>query len=221
MVWSAPASRAILAFSGEEMVVRTVAPRHFGELDDVLAHRAGAASNQQGGALGGMAERDGMMGSHGWDAETGAGLEAHLIGQFDGLRGRQRDVFGGGAEGAPPLPIPHPDPLADARFRHAIARLVDDTGAVAVRDEARPGDLAGRALARFDVGGIDAGGGELHPHFAGSGLWRLHITDAQHLARRPVTFVISRPHEASRQRTISRRPRREIVLKPKAAPDHC
>ena len=75
------------------------------------------------------------------------------------------------------------------------------------RDDARPGDLAGRALARFDVGRIDAGGRELHPHFAGPGLRRIDLLDAQHLARRPVAFVISRPHvKPSRRPTISPRP---------------
>src|SRR6185503_12275565 len=131
---------------------------------------------------------------HGRDAEAGAGFEAHIVRQLDRLRGRQRDKFGGGAERALPLPVPQPDPFADARLRHAVADRVDDAGAVTVRDDARPGDLAGRALARFDVGGVDAGGGELDPHFARAGLRRCDVADLQHLARGPVLLVPTRLH---------------------------
>src|SRR5450631_1392778 len=83
-----------------------------------------------------------MNGGHGRNAEAGAGLEAHFVGQLDRLRRRQRDGFGGRAEGAFPLAVPHPHPFADARLRDAFAYLVDHAGAVAVRDHARPGDLA-------------------------------------------------------------------------------
>jgi hypothetical protein len=92
-----------------------------------------------------------------------AGMPKHapadFVRQLDSLRGGQGDEFGGGAEGALPLTVPDPDPLANARFGDAVADLVDHAGAVAVRDQARPGDLAGRALARLHVGGIDAGSG--------------------------------------------------------------
>ena len=69
--------------------------------------------------------------------------------------------------GALPLPVPDPDPLAYARLGHAVAHLVDDARAVALRHHARKGDLAHRALARFDVGGVDAGGRELDANLAG------------------------------------------------------
>ena len=121
-----------------------------------------------------------------------------LSGSLTACARRQRDVFGGGAEGALPLPIPNPDPLAEARFGDAVADLVDDAGAVAVRDEARPGDLAGGALARFDVGRVDAGSRELDADLAGAGLRRLDLADAQHLACRTVLLVIGGAHARCR-----------------------
>jgi hypothetical protein len=50
----------------------------------------------------------------------------------------QRDIFGRGAEGAAvALAVEQPDALTDLQPRHAVADLVDDPGAVAVRDHAR------------------------------------------------------------------------------------
>jgi hypothetical protein len=88
-----------------------------------------------------------MNGGHGRNAETGAGLEADLVRQLDGLRSRQGDKFSGGAEGALPLPVPDPDPLAQARLGDAVTDLVDDASAVALRGQTRPGDLSGGTLA--------------------------------------------------------------------------
>src|SRR5665811_1494792 len=138
-----------------------------------------------------------MNGGHGRNAEAGAGLQAHFIRQLDRLRGGQCYKFGSGAEGALPLPIPDPDPLAQARFGDAVADLVDLACAVAVRDQARPGDLAGRTLARFDIGRVDAGVAEFDPHLAGAGLRRLFLSHAQYLARGTVLLVIGGSHALS------------------------
>ena len=73
-------------------------------------------------------------------------------------------------------------PMRDAA--HAVADPVDLAGAVAVRDDARERDLAVDAGAALDVGRIDAGGREPHPHLAASGFAGLDIADAQHLAGR-------------------------------------
>src|ERR1039457_6733959 len=75
--------------------------------------------------------------------------------------------------------------------------LVDLACAVAVRDQARPGDLAGRTLARFDIGRVDAGVAEFDPHLAGAGLRRLDLSHAQYLARGTVLFVIGGSHALS------------------------
>src|SRR5262245_66235675 len=66
--------------------------------------------------------------------------------------------------------------------------------AVAVRNDARKGDLARKAGAALDVGRVDAGDGEAHAHLAASGPRRLHFVDAQHVAGRSVGLVISSAH---------------------------
>src|SRR6185437_8151690 len=98
------------------------------------------------------------------------------------------------AEGAFPLPVPHPHAFADARGRNAVAHGIDDAGAVALRDDAREGDLARQSLARFDVGRIDARGRELDAHLAAAGLRCVDVLDAHHIARRTVRFVKGRLH---------------------------
>src|SRR5262245_15568110 len=65
-------------------------------------------------------------------------------------------------------PFQTPDPLAHARGRNAFAHLVDLARAVAVRNNAREGDLARQAGAALDVGRVDAGDGEAHAHLAAS-----------------------------------------------------
>src|SRR5262249_33266402 len=90
--------------------------------------------------------------------------------------------------------VPNPDALAHARGRNAFAHLVDLARAVAVRNDARKGDLARQAGAALDVGRIDAGDGEAHAHLAASGPRRLHFVDAQHVAGRSVGLVIGSAH---------------------------
>jgi hypothetical protein len=46
-----------------------------------------------------------------------------------------------------PLPIPDPDPFADAHGGHAITHGIDDAGAIAVRHDA----LAARRAALLDL----------------------------------------------------------------------
>ena len=117
-----------------------------------------------------------------------------LAGQPHRLLGRQHDRLGGGAERAPPLPVPDPHPLAHARGRHAFADAIDLAGAVAVRDHAREGDLAGGAGAALDVGRIDPGGAQPNAHFARARLRRIDLGDAQHLAGGAVLLVIGSAH---------------------------
>ena len=61
----------------------------------------------------------------------------------------------------------------------------------------RIGDLAGRAGARFDVGGIDAGGRELDADLAGSGTRRIDFAELEHLAGGAVTLIERGAHFAS------------------------
>ena len=81
--------------------------------------------------------------------------------------------------------------------RHAFADALDLAGAVAVRNDAREGDLAGGPGAPFDVGWVDPGGDELDAHLAAARLRRLHVGDAQHLAGGTVLLVIGGAHGAS------------------------
>ena len=79
-------------------------------------------------------------------------------------------------------------------FCNAGADLIDDAGAVAVRDHPRVSNFSGRSQARFDIGRVDAGGREFDAHFAGAGMRRFDFADAQDVARGSVTFVIDGLH---------------------------
>ncbi len=109
----------------------------------------------------------------------------------------QHDPFGGGTEGAPPLAVPDPDSLAHTRWRNAFAHAVNLAGAVAVRNDAGESDLAGQPGAAFDIGRVDAGGGEAHPDLTPSRLWRLQFRDPQHVAGRSVRLVVGSAHGCS------------------------
>ena len=135
MVWSAPASRAAAAFSGEETVVSTVAPA---ALANWMAYWPTAPAPP---ATSTVVPLPAPASATAWTAVI-AGMPRQapaskliVVRQLDRLRGRQRDVFGGGAEGALPLPVPDPHPLAERDLGDAVADLVDDAGAVALRDQ--------------------------------------------------------------------------------------
>src|SRR5262249_31563195 len=78
------------------------------------------------------------------------------------------------------------------------ADLVDHARTVAVRDNARERDLARAALARLDVGGIDARGREPHAHLAGPGLRRRDLADAQYLRDGTIGVVVGGAHATRR-----------------------
>src|SRR3978361_228251 len=66
----------------------------------------------------------------------------------------ERDVFGRGAEGAAiALAVEQPDPLADLQPCNTVADLIDNPGAVAVRNHARIFYSAIAAAAAADIGG--------------------------------------------------------------------
>ena len=161
MAWSAPA-----CYGERGLGFRADGGEHgraacLGELDGVVADAAGAAGDQHGLAFGRARDLDRVPGGHRRNAEAGAGLVADVAEAAARPVRRQHHIFGAGAEGALPLRVPDPDPLAHARGRHAFADRLDLARAVTVRDHARQGDLAGAAFARLHVGRIDAGGLEL------------------------------------------------------------
>ena len=121
-----------------------------------MAYRARAGGHQDGGPFVGARAQNGLIAGIGRNAETGACFHRDIGGQAHRLFRRQHDPVGGGAERTPPLTVPDPDALADARGGNAVADGVDLAGAIAVRDDAREGDLARQAGTALDVGGIDA-----------------------------------------------------------------
>src|SRR5690349_6619091 len=137
-----------------------------------------------------------MRGSHCWNAEACARVEADLVGQNDGLGGWEHNKFGGGAKRAFPLPVPHPDSFANPRFRNAITDLIDHPCAVAVRDDSWIGDFSGGALPRLDVRRIDPRHGEPDANLAGAWMRGVDVADLKDVASRAVAFVVSRFHEA-------------------------
>src|SRR3546814_10974087 len=69
-------------------------------------------------------------------AEAGALVVGNPVRQGNRLPCRQNDEIGRGPERAPRLGAEDPDALTDPRLWHAFADLVDDAGAVIVRDDA-------------------------------------------------------------------------------------
>ena len=165
-----------------------------------MADGARAGGHQHGGAFLGAREQNPLIAGIGRDAETGAGFHGDIGRQAHRLFRRQHDPFRGGAEGAPPLAVPNPNPLADTRRGNAFAHGVDLARAVAVWNDAREGDLARQAGPALDVGRIDAGGAQAHAHLTRPRLRRLHVGDAQHLACGSVRFVIGSAHQEPRVR---------------------
>src|SRR5262245_63185086 len=64
-----------------------------------------------------------------------------------------------------------------------------------MRNHARECNFARGALARFDIRGIDARGGQSDAHFTGTGMRRLNFADPQYLARGAIAFIESGLHE--------------------------
>src|SRR4051794_31900448 len=97
------------------------------------------------------------MGCDAWDTEGGADFVADPVREGDCLIVWHDRQLRGRAEGAVGLRPVDPDALTDPAGVHTLADRVDDTGAVAVRDDARirqPGADPVAALLR--IARIDA-----------------------------------------------------------------
>ncbi|MGY4448250.1 hypothetical protein ACVWZR_002910 [Bradyrhizobium sp. i1.3.1] len=102
----------------------------------------------------------------------------------------ERDIFGRRAEGAAvALAVEQPDPVADPEARYAVADLVDETRAVAVRNDARKFHRAIAAAAPADIGRIDAGGLQANANFAWASDRRRHLTIGEDIRRRSCLLV--------------------------------
>ena len=80
------------------------------------------------------------MGGGGGNAETGAGGEADAFGQRHRQASRQSHEARRRAEGPLPLAVIDPDPLPDPRGGDPLADGGDDSGTIAVGNDAGKGD---------------------------------------------------------------------------------
>jgi hypothetical protein len=107
----------------------------------------------------------------------------------------ERNIFRRGAKGAAiALAVEQPDALPHFQPRHADADLVDDAGAIAVRDHARIFHRPIGAAAAADIGRIDAGGFQADAHFARARNRRRHLTIGENFPSRAGSFVPNGSH---------------------------
>ena len=137
----------------------------------------------------------GAMGGDAGDAQARADLVADRIGQGYGLRGRDDDELGRGAERPVGLGAVDPDAFAFALRSDAVAYRVDPPGAVAVRDDAWVGQSGGLPVAALlRVAGVDPRERELDAHLAGRRSRVGHLPDLQHIRGGAPSFVPGSEH---------------------------
>src|SRR5215471_8700035 len=146
-----------------------------------------------------------------------------MIGKWRHQMLGERDVFRSRAEGsAVALAVEQPDALTWLELRHTGADLIDDAGAVAVRDHARELDSPIGATAAIDIGRVDAGRLEPNSHLARAGRRRGHFAGGQDLRGGTRALVPDRPHVAVRYSVPGKAPPSSRmfcpVMKPALAP---
>ena len=77
--------------------------------------------DEDGRAVDGTVDEDGAVGGDAGDAEAGAELVGHAVGEADGEEVGTTMKLGGGAEGTVGLGAVHPYPLSDADRLDAVA----------------------------------------------------------------------------------------------------
>ena len=160
-----------------------------------MTHRAGAAGDEHGLAEDRPVAEQAAPRGHAGDAKGGAFRERQLVRQWRRQMLGKRDIFRRGAEGAAvALAVEQPDPLPGLQVRDAVADLIDDPGAVAVRDHARIFHRPIGTAAAADIGRIDAGSLEPNADLAWSGHRRRHLAERQHVRRRSSSLVPDRLH---------------------------
>jgi hypothetical protein len=93
--------------------------------------------------------------------------------------------------GPTPRCVPDPHALADPVFGDLLAHCIDDTHAVAVRNDPWKGQHgAANAGARLDVRGIDARPLDAHAHLAGRGVRVGQLGELQDFGRRSGAIVV-------------------------------
>ena len=167
----------------------------FGELHGIVTDGAGAAGDEYRLSHDRAVAIEAGPRGHGGDAERGAFRKRQIVRQRRHQMFGERNVFSRRAErAAVALAVEQPDALAGLEPRDAVADLVDDARAVAVRNDARIFHRAIAAAAAADIGGIDAGRLQPHPDFARAGHRRRHLAIGQHLGRGARSLVPDRLH---------------------------
>ena len=159
----------------------------FGDLRRIMADRRPGASDEQRLAGDRPVQPNRLQRRERRNAEACARRDLDAVGQFHRLFGGQHAIFRRCAEGALPLRVPQPHPLADVAVIDAVADRIDHACAVAMRDDAWPCQWT--PTPALHVGRVDAGHGDFHANLAGARLGRIHVADRQYVARRTVAFV--------------------------------
>ncbi len=169
-------------------------PAPLGQLHRIMPHHARPPGHQHPLSPHRAVGEDAAVGGHGGDAQAGPLGKVQPCGQGRHLPGRQGDALRRRAMGASESAVVHPDPVAGGKAPHAIPQGIHHTGAVAVRNLPRKGQLARGAGAVLHVGGIEPGGMQPHPHLPGARRVRRHLPHLHHLGRRAVAFIPGRFH---------------------------
>jgi hypothetical protein len=164
-------------------------------LHGVVTHRTGATGHKNILAGHAAVHQHRVHGGQGRYAQAGTGLVRDRIGQCHRLLLRQTDPLAGGTVRPTPGRIPQPDSLTEPVGRHAMAHLVDDTHAVAVRDDARKRHAASaQAMPGLHIRRVDARPKQTHAHLARFGNRLRQLGQLQDLAGTALTFVVGGFH---------------------------
>ncbi len=175
---------------GESYGADDEGPGKVGELRGADADSACCSLNENGASCNRSGDVYGAVRGDAGNAEACALLHRDGVGKrryfFNGDDGE----FGGGAEGAVGLRSEAPDAAAEPFGRDTGADLVDVTGSVAVRNDARVGHADGEGvLAFFDVAGINAGESDADAELAGARFGVGHFSDGEDFAGGTLLFV--------------------------------
>ena len=116
------------------------------------------------------------------NAERGTFGEGHVVGERCHEVGRKGNIFGGSAHpAAVALAVIEPDAVAEPRFVHARADLIDHSCAVAVRDDPRIFHAVLATATAVAIRGVDAGGVQADAQLAKPGFGCREFADGQDL----------------------------------------
>lgn len=166
-----------------------------GELRSEGTNPTAHTMDEHGRAIDRPVAEDDPMGSDARDTEACAHLVAHILGQCDGSIGRHHGELGGRAHRSVRLRAPHPHALACPASVSVGADLVDHTGAIAVRNDARKGHRAAKpAAALLGVTWVHAGEPHANAHLAWCRVGIGKIADPEDLVGGSLAVIPGCPH---------------------------